>query len=204
MLNHLFGFGSLMGLYSGSSLVGAVSYATCEFQGRIIPCHDSLSFLVPLMQVFGSLFIFFLLFMLAACIFLLISWWKLFEKAGRLGWTALIPIYNIVVTLEMVGMSPWLVLLVFIPVVGPAALFIVSILMNIKLAKAFGKEEIFAIGLILLPIVFIPILAFDKSKFNGIAPKNPNTPTAPTSTPAPAPQTDQEISTTTTTPTDSV
>ena len=202
MLNHLFGFGSLMGFYSGSSLVGAVSYATCEFQGRIIPCHDSLSFLVPLMQAFGSLFIFFFLFMLAVCIFLLISWWKLFEKAGRPGWSALIPIYNIVVTLEMVGMSPWLVLLVFIPIVGPAALFIVSIIMNIKLAKAFGKDEVFSIGLILLPIVFIPILAFDQSKFNGVAPKTPNTSAAPT--PAPEPKVDQEISTTTTTPTDSV
>ena len=109
-------------------------------------------------------------------------------------------------------MSPWLVLLVFIPVVGPIALFIVSIVMNIKLAKAFGKEEVFAIGLILLPVIFIPILAFDQSKFNGIAPKTPHISAVPTPTPSPAPQqdqpqtpkVDQEVPTTTTTPNNSI
>lgn len=43
---------------------------------------------------------------LAIIVLFIISWWKLFEKMGRQGWEGIIPIYNMVILLEMVG-KPW-------------------------------------------------------------------------------------------------
>ena len=42
------------------------------------------------------------------------------------------------------------------------------IIVMIEISKAFGKTGGFAVGLILLPIVFWPILGFGKSKYVGV------------------------------------
>ena len=91
------------------------------------------------------------------------SFWKLFVKAGKPGWAGIIPIYNGVVLLEIVGRPIWWIVLCFIPCVG----FIVGVILCIDLAKSFGKDTGFAIGLVLLPIVFFPILAFGDSRYVG-------------------------------------
>ena len=41
--------------------------------------------------------------------------WFIFKKAGKAGWAALIPIYNIVVLLEIVGRPVWWLVLLIIP-----------------------------------------------------------------------------------------
>ena len=89
--------------------------------------------------------------------------WKVYDKAGEPGWTVLAPIYNSIVLLRIVGMSLWWVLPLIIPYVG----IIVSIIVCIKLARAFGKGGGFAAGLILLPFVFIPILGFGSATYLG-------------------------------------
>ncbi len=99
----------------------------------------------------------------AILLLMIVSLWKIFEKAGKPGWAAIIPIYNIIVMLEIVGKPVWWLLLLFIPFVG----IVVSIMMVLELAKKFGKGGGFALGLILLPIVFYPILAFGDAKYEG-------------------------------------
>ena len=84
--------------------------------------------------------------------------WGIFRKAGRSGWNAFIPIYNLIVLLEIVGRPWWWIFLLLIPVVN---IVILAVLM-VDLAKSFGQGIGFAIGLILLPIIFLPILAFGK------------------------------------------
>jgi hypothetical protein len=121
----------------------------------------------------------FMLIGLALLVFLIVSMWKVFEKAGKPGWAAIIPIYNLVVMFRIVGMSPWLILLAFIPFVGSFVYFIVTIFVNVRLARAFGKGNGFAVGLILLSIVFIPILAFGKAQFVGLTPVGPVPPPTP-------------------------
>ena len=37
--------------------------------------------------------------------------WKIFTKAGKPGWASIVPIYNIIVLLEIVG-KPWWYLLI--------------------------------------------------------------------------------------------
>jgi len=104
----------------------------------------------------------------AVLIISVISMWKIFKKAGKPGWAAIVPIYNTVVLFQIVGLSPWLLLLALIPIVGSIAIAIVTILAYVKLAKAFGKSGGFAAGLIFLNIIFMPILAFSDAEYEGV------------------------------------
>jgi Family of unknown function (DUF5684) len=91
------------------------------------------------------------------------SWWKIFDKAGEPGWAAIVPIYNMIVMCRIAGKPEWWVLLLLIPFVN----FVIGILVMIGLAENFGKSGAFAVGLILLGIVFLPILAFGDAQFQG-------------------------------------
>ncbi len=90
--------------------------------------------------------------------------WKMFVKAGKPGWAAIVPIYNAIVMLDIVGKPVWWIVLFLIPVVN----FVVSILVSIELAKAFGKSAGFGIGIALLGFIFIPILGFGDAKYVGV------------------------------------
>lgn len=102
---------------------------------------------------------------LAFGIFMLIAMWKIFTKAGKPGWAAIIPIYNLWVMLEVVGRPGWWLLLMLIPGVN----VVIAIIVMIDLAKSFGKEGGFAVGLILLPYIFFPILGYGKAQYQGPA-----------------------------------
>lgn len=99
----------------------------------------------------------------------IIAMWKIFTKAGKPGWASIIPIYNIVVMFQIVGLNPWLLLLYFIPIVNIVAAIILMIMMCIRLAKAFGKGSGFAVGLIFLNTIFILILGLGDSRYVGIS-----------------------------------
>ena len=100
---------------------------------------------------------------LAFGIFMIIAMWKIFTKAGKPGWASIIPIYNIWVMLEVVGRPGWWLLLLLIPGVN----FVIGIILMVDLAKSFGKGGGFAVGLLLLPYVFFPILGFGKAQYQG-------------------------------------
>jgi hypothetical protein len=102
---------------------------------------------------------------LAVVVFLIAALWKVFTKAGKPGWAAIIPIYNVIVLLEIVGRPWWWFLLMFIPVVN----FVIGIIVMIDLAKSFGKGVGFGIGLLLLGFIFIPILGFGSAQYVGPA-----------------------------------
>lgn len=90
--------------------------------------------------------------------------WKAFAKAGKPGWAAIIPIYNIVVLLDIVGRPLWWIILLLIPFVN----FVVGILLNIDFAKAFGKGIGFAIfALSLFPFIGFPLLGFGSATYSG-------------------------------------
>ena len=116
-------------------------------------------------SVFGVILIsaFIAIIYIGIIVFYAICMWKIFVKAGRPGWAALIPFYNLFVEIEIVGLPWWLFLLAFVP----GANAVVAILILINLANVFGKSAGFAVGLIFLSFVFIPILAFDDSKYIG-------------------------------------
>ncbi len=94
-------------------------------------------------------------------IFVIASIWKTFEKAGQPGWASLIPIYNFYIICKISGTKNWW--LVFIPL---ANIYII-IVGYINMAKSFGKDAGFGIGLILLGIIFFPILGFGSAQYIG-------------------------------------
>jgi len=92
-------------------------------------------------------------------IFTIASMWKLFTKAGKPGWAAIVPIYNNIVQLEIVGRPIWWVFLYFIPFVNIVA----QILVTLDTAKVYGKDTTFGVLMIFFPIPMYQILAFSKS-----------------------------------------
>ncbi len=100
----------------------------------------------------------------------IIAMWKIFSKAGEKGWKSLIPIYNAVILFKICGISPWLILVylsVFIPFIGFIATLVLSVYQCNKLAKSFGKDIGYTIGLIFLNPIFIMILAFSNAEYVG-------------------------------------
>jgi Family of unknown function (DUF5684) len=100
---------------------------------------------------------------LGVVILMIASTWVVFTKAGKPGWASIVPIYNIIVMLEIAGKPLWWILLLFIPLVN----FIVAILIFMAIAKNFGKSELFGVGLALLGFIFMPLLAFGDAKYQG-------------------------------------
>lgn len=94
-------------------------------------------------------------------VLVLVSFWKIYEKAGRQGWEAIIPIYNIYVLLQIVNKPTWWLIMFFIPLVN----IVFGFLTFTELAKKFGKSTGFGVGLFLLSFVFMPMLAFSNDKF---------------------------------------
>lgn len=100
---------------------------------------------------------------LAVLVLELVAMWKLFEKAGKPGWAAIIPIYNVIVMLEIAKKEWWYVLLLFVPIVN----LVVSIIITIAFVKAYGKDTGFAVLTIFFAPIMYPLLAFGDSKYVG-------------------------------------
>ena len=127
---------------------------------------------------------------LVLCVFVLVCMWIIFRKAGKPGWAAIVPFYNLYVLFEITWGSGMRFLLLLIPIYN----IILSIQTQVRLAKAFGKSGGFAAGLIFLPYIFIPLLAFGGTAYQGVPVKTaysplvrtPPIPTTRTSSPASA------------------
>lgn len=89
--------------------------------------------------------------------------WKVFDKAGKPGWAAIIPIYNIIILLDIVGKPTWWIILMLIPFVN----FIIAIILCHQLSLSFGQGMGMTILLIILPFVALPVLGFGSAKYSG-------------------------------------
>lgn len=110
----------------------------------------------------------------AFIVMLIAAMWKIFAKAGKPGWAAIVPIYNTIVLLQIIGRPLWWIVLLFIPVAN----LVVLVIAMIDLAKSFGKGMGFAVGLILLSPIFVPLLGFGDARYLGPAAATPATATA--------------------------
>ena len=120
-----------------------------------------------LMAGFAAFFATYAIVILAIAVVQIIAMWKIFVKAGEEGWKSIIPIYNIIILLKISGINPLLILVNFIPVVGSLAYMGITIWQNIKLSRAFGKSDGFAVGMILLGPIFYMMLAFGNAEYVG-------------------------------------
>jgi hypothetical protein len=100
---------------------------------------------------------------LAIIVLMIAAEWVIFSKAGKPGWAAIIPIYNLIVYLQVVGRPIWWIILFFIPFVD----IVIGFIVIHDLSKSFGHKFGFTLGLIFLSIIFYPILAFGGSRYVG-------------------------------------
>ena len=74
------------------------------------------------------------LFFMAIQVVHFLGTWKLYVKAGRKAWEAIIPIYNGIVLMQMINRPKWWVLLLFIPVVN----LLMFLVIWIETIRTFG------------------------------------------------------------------
>ena len=121
-----------------------------------------------------------MVFYVIVLVLMIVSMWIIFSKAGKPGWAAIIPIYNIIVFVQvaqkgwgwtLVFLLSWL--LMFIPVLGwiiyPILMLVAVIIVYHGISKSFGQGGGYTVGLVLLPVVFFPILAFGKATWTAKA-----------------------------------
>ena len=95
---------------------------------------------------------------LAIFVVVLVSLWKVFEKAGQPGWAGIIPIYNLVIfVLNIIKKPIWWIIICLIP--------IVNILACLELVKKFGKPDWHCILMFLFSFIYLPYLAFSDAKY---------------------------------------
>lgn len=97
-----------------------------------------------------------LLLILVVALFLIVAMWRTFERAGEPGWASLVPIYNLYIMTRIAGLSGWWVVAAFIPIANIVFWFVISI----GIARRFNRSAGFGVGLVLLPFIFYPILAW--------------------------------------------
>jgi len=98
-------------------------------------------------------------------VLIIVAFWRIFTKAGEAGWKSLIPIWNELVLLRIVGRPWWWIILLFIPLVN----IVIWIIVAFNLAKSFGRSGWFAVGLIILPFIFGLILGLGSDTYRGPA-----------------------------------
>lgn len=109
---------------------------------------------------------------MAISVFVIVCNWRIFKKAGKPGWASIIPIYNIIVMLEIAELPTWYIALYIVPFANIYAMFKTYI----ELAHKFGKSTGFGVGIAFLAPIFLGILAFGKDS-NYVGTKNNVQPT---------------------------
>ncbi len=113
-----------------------------------------------------------------------VAYWKIFKKAGEGGWKSLIPIYNLYIQYKISWSGGWFFIFLVCTAGGVAlasfagAAYVIGVILSViglcvsicssyKLSKAFGHGVPFAIGILFLSPIFILILGFGSSEYQG-------------------------------------
>ena len=111
-----------------------------------------------------------IVYLIVMVLLIIVPMWKIFTKAGQPGIAAIIPIWNILVMIEIAKKPTWWIILFLVPFVN----FIIMIMIMHGISINFGKDSGFTAGLILLPIVFIPILGYGSAQYSPPVETTPN------------------------------
>lgn len=123
-------------------------------------------------------------------LFIKICQWVIFQKAGQAGWKSLIPIYETFVMLRIIRRPQWWGMLIIgvsivqliisslledssnnsisleiISSIATLIALIYSVRITHGLSRSFGRGIGFTLGLLFLPYIFYPILAFGSSSY---------------------------------------
>lgn len=116
---------------------------------------------------------------------IVIGWWKIFTKAGEAGWKSLIPFYNGYTISKICWETKyfWFTLLAAVAggifsgiggVIGgllsgicSIATLVLYVMMNYRLSRSFGHGGGYTLGLIFIQWLFVLILGFGSSEYQG-------------------------------------
>ena len=98
-----------------------------------------------------------------AVLLTVVPMWRIFRRAGRPGWAAIVPIFSQYTLCEVVGRPVWWLIWLLIPYLN----IVFWLIFAIDLARAFGRSTGFGVGMWLLPIIFVPILGYGSAPYLG-------------------------------------
>ncbi|MCP4883524.1 MAG: signal peptidase I [Flavobacteriales bacterium] len=91
-----------------------------------------------------------LLFIIALQVIHFLGTWKLYVKAGREAGTAIIPVYNAVVLMQIINRPKWWVILLFIPIIN----LLMFPIIWVETIRSFGKNTTKDTWLVILTLGF--------------------------------------------------
>jgi signal peptidase I len=91
-----------------------------------------------------------LIFILVIQVIHFLGTWKLYIKAGRKSWEALVPIYNAIVLMQIINRPKWWVILLFIPIIN----LLMFPVIWVETIRSFGKNSLADTWLVLLTLGF--------------------------------------------------
>jgi len=111
----------------------------------------------------GGIFLFVIMFVLVIYVLMAVSLMKIANRTNTPNaWFAWIPILNLVLMLQIAERPMWWLIFWFVPIVNIAGI-VLNFVIWIDIAKKLGKSAIWGVLAILIPIIFMPYLAFSKS-----------------------------------------
>ncbi|WP_028375124.1 signal peptidase I [Leeuwenhoekiella sp. MAR_2009_132] len=90
------------------------------------------------------------IFFLAVQVIHFLGTWKLYKKAGRQPWEAIVPVYNAVILMKIIGRPWWWSILLFIPIVN----LIMFPVIWVETARSFGKNTTTDTALVIVTLGF--------------------------------------------------
>lgn len=90
-----------------------------------------------------------------------VSKWRLYSQAGFPGWACMVPFYGDYVLVRLAGFSGWYFPITLVPSLDPYSFLVVQIF----IARAYGRSVLFGLGLYALPFIFYPVLWLSGSKY---------------------------------------
>ena len=117
--------------------------------------YNTIDQMIDFFSIGSSFLILIFIISLVLSVLILVSIWKIFKKFNKPGWYSIVPFLNLWTLFEISGIKGfWSII--------PIANVIFLILLLFKLPVRLGRTAIFGLGLLFLPYVFFPILAFSK------------------------------------------
>lgn len=139
----------------------------------------------------GSIVLILILGLLAIAIGIIyiVALWKLFKKAGKKGWEAIIPFYNTYVLIQIAGLNWWYFLIAIsgtiITLIGlnnlswitNIATLAVNFFIFYNIAKKMKKSPVgFGVAGIFISGILVMVLGFSKNEFDNSIAVSPNGP----------------------------
>jgi hypothetical protein len=111
----------------------------------------------------GGMFLFVMLIILVVYVICAISLMKIAKRTNTdNAWFAWIPILNLILMIQIAQRPMWWLIFFLVPILNIVGI-VLAFVIWVDIAKRLGKSPVFGILAALIPIIFMPYLAFSKS-----------------------------------------